>query len=152
MTPIQEKICTILGWRWYCFSYHRHGMRGGVWVHRCVSFEQHHPKKGARPSKFKNVRLATPRDFSHPEVNFWEPNYDSIPKFETDLNAMHAAESTLKHPEAYASRLGAILQADKSASCMDGTTAWHFAFAHATAAQRAQAFLLTHKSKPKKRK
>lgn len=71
--------------------------------------------------------------------NLWT----ELPDYPNDLNAMHEAEKKLEFPEAYASRLGPILLRDGSSSNMDGTTAWNFAFSHATARQRAEAFLRT---------
>lgn len=79
-----------------------------------------------------------------PEVLRWGLGaklVEHIPNFFADLNACREMEETLEHPEAYAFRLAPILLRDKSASNMDGTTAWHFAFTHATAPQRCEAFL-----------
>lgn len=65
------------------------------------------------------------------------------PDYLNDLNAMHEAESKIELPEAYASRLGPILLRDGVVSNLHGTTMWSFAFAHAAAAQRAEALLRT---------
>lgn len=66
-----------------------------------------------------------------------------LSKDDVDMNLMHEAEKKLPYPEAYASRLGAILLRDRSASNFDGTTAWHFAFCKANAAQRLEALCRT---------
>jgi hypothetical protein len=62
-----------------------------------------------------------------------------------DLNAMAQAIATLEHPEAFASRLGAIIMRDHKDEnpYMWSTTRWHFAFTQATAKQKAEAFLMT---------
>lgn len=147
MTVIQEKICTILGWRWYYFSYHRNGMRGGCWIDHCVSFEQHHPKKGQRPGKFKNVRLAKDSDFTWKGANVWYPSYDAIPHFETDLNAMHAAYLALSERARREFNRNLMMLTERAAHPRS------LGPYNATALQRAQAFIMAHnRLNPKKRK
>ena len=94
---------------------------------------------------FEDIYLNAPQRYRN-DVGFRYPAHSGwiiAKNYPEDLNAMHEAEKTLEHPEAYASRLGPILLRDKAVSNMDGTTAWHFAFSHATACQRAEAFLKT---------
>lgn len=72
-----------------------------------------------------------------------------VPDYLNDLNAMHEAEKTLEHPEAYISRLLPLLNRDiRSATPSDnlnyyGSTKINFCVAHASARQRAEAFLRT---------
>lgn len=83
-----------------------------------------------------------------PQVGFekgsaWQL-FDHLPDYPNDLNAMNAAEKVLAYVdmEAYASRLCVLTSGGHSDCdmCNDGRL---FALLHATAAQRAEAFLRT---------
>jgi len=89
-----------------------------------------------------------------PTPNDWEV-WDIVPDYLTDLNAMHEAEKTLGQDDSY--RYGDALAAsvrkpELEAMRREGMdeddqfpfNGWgHFAVAHLTAAQRAEAFLKT---------
>lgn len=75
----------------------------------------------------------------------WVSNAYDLPDYLNDLNAMHEAEKVLGHEhwQAYSDRLRGLM-ADAYDEMPEPRPLWmHFPFWHATAAQRAEAFLKT---------
>lgn len=71
------------------------------------------------------------------------PLMKTVPDYCNDLNAMHEAEKMLDYEqcEVFSDRVADIVQAVNHE--MDYPFPWHFARIHATARQRAEAFLWT---------
>ena len=88
------------------------------------------------------------------EVTYWEElggykdgKYHRIPDYANDLNAMHELEKSIKEPASYAGWLEAVTESEIAVGSLDpqGQISYRSLFrtAHASARQRAEAYLRT---------